>query len=129
MRAKGLLIGVNVVACVAIISLSWKFVIYPEYVKVVYKEEYQSLMFQCDNVMRDHLIAKNRVLHEKTEKAIKLLESAELGLMSCHEYDKLRKQMLVAGVVPEELSMMGLEAIEANVVDLKRYVEIHEFKF
>ena len=86
-------------------------------------------MFQCDNVMRDHLIAKNRVLHEKTEKAIKLLEAAELGLMSCHEYDKLRKQMLVAGVVPEELSMMGLEAIEANVVDLKRYVEIHEFKF
>lgn len=129
MRAKGFLIGVNILACVAIISLSWKFVLYPEYVRFVYKEEYQSLMFQCDNVMRDHLIAKNRVLHEKTEKAIKLLEAAELGLISCHEYDKLRKRMLVAGVAPEELSMMGLEAIEANVTDLKRYVEIHEFKF
>ena len=129
MRTRSALILLNVLACAAVISLAWKYVAYPEFVRLSYKSEYQDLMFQCDNVMRDHLIAKNRVIHEKTESAIKLLEASEVGLMSCHEYDKLRKKMLVAGVRKEELSMMGLEAIEANVVDIKKYVEIHEFKF
>ena len=129
MSNKRFLIVLNILACSAVILLAWKYVGYPEFVKYSYKDTYQELMFQCDNVMRDHLIAKNRVIHQKTEAAIELLEAAEIGLMSCHEYDKLRKKMLVAGVTNEELSMMGLEAIEANIVDIKEYVKIHEFKY
>ena len=43
-------------------------------------------MFQCDNVMRDHMIAKNRVVHEKTEVSIK-----DLGLIDykkCWDYQE-----------------------------------------
>jgi len=126
---KRFLIILNMLACGSVILLAWKYVGYPEVVKYSYTDTYQKLMFQCDNVMRDHLIAKNRVIYQKTEAAIARLEAAEIGLMSCHEYDKLRKKMLVAGVTKEELSMIGLEAIEANIVDIKEYVKIHEFKY
>ena len=46
------------------------------------------LMFQCDNVMRDHLIAKNRVFFEKSERSIKLLKASEI------EFNKLVMGMM-----------------------------------
>ena len=76
-----------------------------------------------------NMIAKNRVIYEKNEQSIKDLEAAEIGLISCHDYDKLRKRMMVWGLSAEEISYIGLEAIEERTQDLMRYVEIHEFKY
>jgi len=124
-----ILISLNIIACLSCLALATKFILMPISANIVFAEQYKQLMFECDNVMRDHMIAKNRVIHEKNEEAIKDLKSAEVSLISCHDYDMLRKKMLVWGLSPEQLSYIGLEAIEENTDDLMRYVEIHEFKY
>lgn len=86
-------------------------------------------MFKCDNVMRDHMIAKNRVLKEKTIESVKLLENANIGLITCNEYDLLRKKMLINGLSEDDLALLGLEAIEENNSELIRFAETHEFKY
>ena len=86
-------------------------------------------MFQCDNVMREHLIAKNRVLVEKTENSLLQLDAAEMGLVTCHDYDVMRKKMRIAGVSDQELALMGLEVIEAKASNLYEFVDIHEIKY
>jgi len=126
---KNLLIILNIIAIISCIGLGVKFLLMPTIAKSLFKEEYKVLMFKCDNVMRDHLIAKNRVIYEKSEMAQRQLKSAEMGLISCHEYDKLRKRMKIWGVTDNELALMGLEAIEKNTKDIMKHVEIHEFKY
>ena len=101
----------------------------PMFAETLFKKDYQTLMFKCDNVMRDHLIAKNRVMFEKSDKSLLSLKAAEIGLISCHDYDRLRKKLQMWGVTDSELSYMGLEAIEKNAKDIKKYVEIHEVKY
>ncbi len=128
MKTK-LLLMVNLVATISCIALAAKILVMPVIAKAHFSEEYKVLMFQCDNVMRDHMIAKNRVIYEKTDSSIRELKAAEMGLLSCHEYDKQRKVMLSWGLTPNDLSLIGLEAIEENVDDLMDYVEIHEFKY
>jgi len=123
------MIGLNILAVASCIALAVKFIIMPASAKIIYANEYKELMFQCDSVMRDHMIAKNRVIHEKNTEAIKDLKAAEIGLLSCHDYDKLRKKMLIWGLTKEEISYIGLEAIEERTKDLMKYVEIHEFKY
>ena len=126
---KKLFLLVNLLATLSCIGLGIKYLIMPELAIKLLKKDYQVLMFKCDNVMRDHLIAKNRVLYEKTDLSQKQLMAAEIGLISCHEYDKLRKRMKIWGVTDSQLSYAGLEAIEKNTKDLMKYVEIHEFKY
>ena len=124
-----LLITLNVLATISCIALAIKLIFLPIIVKKIYADEYKQKMFECDNVMRDHMIAKNRVFHEKSKKAIKALEAAEIGLISCHEYDKLRKKMIAWGLTKDDLAYIGIEAIEEKSYDLIKYVEIHEFKY
>jgi hypothetical protein len=125
---KKALVAINLLAVISCIGIGFQVIMMPLIAKTAFKDDYQTLMFKCDNVMRDHLIAKNRVVYERSERSIKMLESAELGLMSCHDYDKLRKKMKMWGVTDNELSYIGLEAIEKNSDDLMQYVKIHEFK-
>ncbi len=86
-------------------------------------------MFQCDHVMREHFIAKQLVVVSPSDKAIKNLEASEVGLLSCHEYDKLRKQLLSYGASEMQLSMIGLEVMEEKAKDVQRFVEIHEIRY
>ena len=123
------LIMLNILAAISCIGLGYKFLLMPVLAKAIYASEYKQLMFQCDNVMRDHMIAKNRLKHEKSSEAIRDLKASEIGLVSCHDYDKLRKTMMSWGLSSEDLSYIGLEAIEENADDLIQYVEIHEFKY
>ena len=129
MPLNKLLITLNVVAAISCILLTLKVVYMPFYAKTFLADNYKELMFQCDNVMRDHMIAKNRVLHKKTEEAIKDLEAADIGLLTCHEYDKYRKKLLAYGLTSDDLSLVGLEAIEEKQEDLLMYVQTHEFKY
>ena len=129
MPLNKLLITLNVVAAISCILLTLKVVYMPFYAKNFLADNYKELMFQCDNVMRDHMIAKNRLKHEKSSEAIRDLKASEIGLVSCHDYDKLRKTMMSWGLSSEDLSYIGLEAIEENADDLIQYVEIHEFKY
>jgi hypothetical protein len=122
-------IGLNIIAAFCCILLAGKLVVAPQIAKWSLQTEYQELMFACDNVMRDHLIAKTRVTFEKSEMSLKQLKSAEMGLVTCHDYDVMRKQMKFWGVSDSELSLLGLEVIEKKSVDLERFVDIHEIKY
>lgn len=123
------LLVLNILAVISCLGIGVKLLLLPQIAKAIFKDEYQVLMFKCDNVMRDHLIAKNRVMYEKTDMSLKQLKVAEMSLISCHNYDKLRKKMKIWGVTDSELSYIGLEAIEKNTKDLMKYVEIHEIKY
>ena len=92
---KKMLLLANLIAVLSCIGLGIKFLIMPAIAQTVFKSEYQTLMFNCDNVMRDHLIAKNRVIYQKSKTSLKQLRAAEIGLISCHDYDRLRKRMKI----------------------------------
>lgn len=95
----------------------------------LYRDQYQSAMFQCDHVMREHFIAKKAVEFAPSDTTIKNLEAAEIGLLTCQDYDKLRKKLSAFGVSDAQLGLLGLEALEANSKDVRRFVEIHEIRY
>ena len=91
--------------------------------------EYKLSMFNCDNSMREHFIAKKAIELNASINNIKNLQSTELGLLHCHEYDKLRKKLLGYGLTSNDLSKLGLETMEEKSYELSEFVKIHEFKY
>ena len=120
---------VNVIAVVLVFAYGIIEYVIPRIVLASHKEEYQSLMFQCDHVMREHFIAKQQVLVEPSELAIKNLDASEVSLLTCHNYDKLRKKILSFGVSEPQLSMVGLEVMEEKMTDVRHFVETHEIRY
>ena len=119
----------NVTAVVLVFAYGINEYVVPRIVLASHKEEYQSLMFQCDHVMREHFIAKQQVLVEPSEMAVKNLDAGEVSLLTCHDYDKLRKKMLSFGVSEPQLSMIGLEVMEEKMTDVRHFVETHEIRY
>ena len=126
---KQLLIGANIIAVVVVIAFGIERYLLPKMVATVYSEQYKQLMFQCDHVMREHFVAKQMVLASTTEETIRNLEAAEIGLTTCHHYDKLRKKMMTWGLTENALARIGLEAIEELATDVRLFVEIHEIRY
>lgn len=126
---RKLLYLINIVAALSCIVIAYIYVIKPKIYVYVYADEYKKAMFACDNVMRDHLLAKHRVITNPNDSNIQALESAELGLITCHDYDKLRKKMLMSGVSEEELALLGLEKIERYSHNIDEIVQTHEFRY
>ena len=126
---KRLLIAVNLLAALVVIVWGADRYIAPMIAVAVYGDEYKEMMFQCDHVMREHFIAKQLVLAAPTEETIRNLEAAEIGLTTCHDYDKLRKKMIGWGVKENELASLGLEVIEKRATDVRKFVEIHEIRY
>lgn len=126
---KKILIVLNVFASISCIALATKYMAAPYLAEVIYKEDYKKLVFACDNVMRDHLIAKNKVNVDKSEESIRQLHSAEVGLLTCDDYDKLRKKMMILGVNEESLAMIGIEVIEEKSNDVRNFVKTHEIRY
>ncbi len=129
-RAGRLLLTVlNVIALVIVGILAVKELVIPPIAIHVYKSEYKELMFKCDDAMRDHLIAKSAVVASPSAAAIRNLHAAEVGLMTCEDYDDLRKKLLGFGLSENDLSKIGLEAIEENAKDVRTFVETHEIRY
>jgi hypothetical protein len=124
-----LLVGINVIASVCCIALAIKFIALPFAAVLIYKEQYQKLMFECDNVMQNHLIAKNKLNSDKSDEAIRQLHAAEIGLLSCNDYDSMRKKLLVLGLTDNDLSQIGIETLEKKANDVRTFVKIHEIKY
>tara|TARA_B100000315_G_C14545155_1_gene572853 strand:+ start:287 stop:670 length:384 start_codon:yes stop_codon:yes gene_type:complete len=120
---------VNVIAVALVVAYGIAEYIVPRVVLAVHKDEYQALMFQCDHVMREHFIAKQHVLVDPSDMAIKNLTTSEVGLLTCHDYDKLRKKLQSFGVSAPQLSMVGLEVMEEKLTDVRRFVETHEIRY
>ena len=119
----------NYLALAAVfLALSYEYVA-PHVARVIFGEQYKDLMFQCDHAMRDHYIAKKAVELQPSKTAIKNLEATELGLVACHEYDKVRKKLQSFNVSDNTLESLGLSALEEREYDLQRFVKSHEFRY
>ena len=79
--------------------------------------------------MRQHYIAKVRLASNPNEDSVKVLQSAEISLMDCHLYDKFQKKLIRLGLSQNELSLMGLEAIEINKSQLQNLIQQHEIRY
>lgn len=123
-----LLIG-NIVVIFLVVSHGTVEYGVPVIATYLWQEDYKNLMFKCDQVMREHYIAKRAVELNPTSETVKNLEATEVGLLDCHEYDKLRKRMLIWGLTEPQLSLIGLEALEEKKYELRRFVETHEIRY
>ena len=88
------------------------------------KARFAELMIECDQAMHVHsdAAARARVENRPEDPA---LTAAEVRLTVCHEYDILRKELLVNGVKEESLSLLGLQAMERRGVPLKDMIAPH----
>lgn len=119
----------NIVALLIMFALGFRQFAQRPIVKAIYGQQYEQLVFKCDNVMREHLIAKNQMLSEASDESVATLTAAEVGLLECHDYDVMRKHLISLGLTDNDLSELGLKAIEERATDVKTFVKIHEFKY
>lgn len=110
-------------------ALGIKYLVAPLAAAHWWRDDYKDLMFKCDQVMREHYIAKVAVETQPSAETVKNLEATEVGLLDCHSYDKLRKKLIAWGVTENELSEIGLEALEEKKFELRTFVEIHEIRY
>lgn len=95
-----------------------KEVFLPVGVGAFYYNKYQALVVACDTAMDDtwfhgeQNLSKTDVVH----------------LLDCHEYDKARKVMLMAGLPESYMSYLGLKALEIYQRPAKEFIDHHRFK-
>ena len=95
----------------------------------IYQNDYGKHMYRCDSSMRDHFIAKSKINNSINDENIENLRRTEVALIDCHDYDKLRKKLLKIALSSDDLSYMGLKAIEKKGVDIENLVRIHEIRY
>lgn len=91
--------------------------------------QFGDLTFECDNAMRGHLLAKQRLVGVPSEDNVNALKAAEIGLLDCQDYDLMRKRLIRWGLSDNELSEMSLLAIEEKGQDLRDVIRIHEIRY
>lgn len=128
-RFRNLMMILNIMGLSIIFIYAAKEIAIPAIAAVIYEAEYKELVFKCDNVMRDHFIAKSQVLAAPSSQSIKNLHAAEIGLMTCHDYDVLRKKLISFGLSENDLSKIGLEVIEEKAKDVRSFVQTHEIRY
>lgn len=128
-RFERLLTAMNIIALVVVLAYAVRDFVLPPMARAYYGSEYKQLVFECDNVMREHFIAKNRARSHPSPDASRVLDAAEVGLLTCHKYDALRKRLIRLGVNENELALLGLEAIEEKADDVRAFVETHEIRY
>lgn len=98
-------------------------------VSTAFQEQYATLTYRCDYAMRDHLIAKQRLDQNPTSENVDALRQMELGLISCQDYDLMRKRLMQWGLTENDLSEMALVAVEQRAENLADVVRIHEIRY
>lgn len=103
--------------------------LWKEFIMLIKQDRYGELVFKCDMAMREHMLAKQRLVETPSAGNVDLVEMAQLGLLDCQDYDLMRKRLIQFGLGENELSLMGLKAIEERAVTLQQVVEIHEIRY
>ena len=94
-----------------------------------FQKDFGEHVYNCDNAMREHFIAKSTMNKFKNDNAMSQLSSSEVALVDCHEYDKFRKMLLRIGLTENDLSAMGLQAIEDKKSDIQVLIREHEIRY
>lgn len=89
----------------------------------IYQDQFMRLSLECDQAMHNEMAIRDLSIRHAVPN--KLVTSATVELAVCHQYDKLRKKMLILGVSEERLSLLGLEALESERIPVSRMVEPH----
>lgn len=119
--------GLHVLIAASLTSIVFIEYLWPKVMLWKHAEEYKLLTLQCDQAMHSEVVlrAPHQSL-EVTEQQAKLLNaSADVELTVCHDYDKLRKRLLISGLTENDLALLGLEALEVERITVKRMVEPH----
>lgn len=95
----------------------------------IHQEEYGLLVQQCDGAMRDHYQARREAELRVEPDSQAIVQSAEMGLLICQDYDLYQKRLTQWGLRENELAQMRLRAIEARAGDLEEVIEIHEIRY
>lgn len=103
--------------------------LWKEAVMQLTQEKYAAHVQGCDQAMREHFLAKMKVVHDSNRETVRSLEATEIGLFACQDYDIFQKQLMQWGLSETELSRMRLEAIEAGATSLREVVAEHEFRY
>lgn len=98
-------------------------------VTAAFQDEYATLTYRCDYAMRDHLIAKQRLDQDPSAANVEGLRAMEVGLISCQDYDLMRKRLMQWGLSDNDLSEMALVAVEQRAENLADVVSIHEIRY
>ncbi|MEL7801679.1 TIGR03982 family His-Xaa-Ser system protein [Sulfitobacter pontiacus] len=93
------------------------------------QSKFSELTFYCDNAMRGHLLAKQRLVGGPSEENVTRLKAAEIDLLQCQDYDLMRKRLIRWGLTENELSEMSLLAIEEKGQDLRDVIRVHEIRY
>ena len=101
----------------AVILLALKLVVVPLFVGIYYYYPFQSFVIACDTAMEDSWFYGSEVLQE----------SEQVQLLACHDYDKARKTMLMAGLPEDYLSFLGLKALELYQRPAEEMARQHRF--
>jgi len=51
--------------------------------------------------------------------------SGDVGMLVCHDYDKLRKRLLIHGMSEDQLALLGLEVLEVEQITVRQMVDAH----
>ncbi|MAR00831.1 MAG: TIGR03982 family His-Xaa-Ser system protein [Oceanospirillaceae bacterium] len=107
---------------VMLFCVAWltKQVILPSYGYLAYKNSFMELSSKCGTAMDESWFISKSGQQE-------IVKSAEVHLMICHEYDKVRKTMLSLGVSENILAFLGLEALEIHQRTVSEIADPHRF--
>ena len=119
-----LFIGLALTAILAIMVI-FEYVV-PLCAGYYFADDFKQLALECDLAMHDEAALRSGT--PGARKAPMLTESAEVGLIACHDYDKLRKRMLALGVSPDKLSLYSIEALENEKIPVSRMIEAHKME-
>ena len=115
-----------VIAACLVVIVANKY-IWPSAMWRMHADEYRRLVVDCDQAMHDEVVLRDttQTTSASTETARLLKISGAVSLTVCHDYDKLRKKLLIAGVSEHRLALLGLEGLEVERITVSRMVEPH----
>lgn len=116
--------AVTAVSLAAIVTITYA---WPWAMWRLHADDYRRLVVDCDQAMHDEVVLRNASqIQGANDEAARLLQiSGAVSLTICHEYDKLRKHLLIAGVSEHRLALLGLEGLEVEKIPVSRMVEPH----
>ena len=94
-----------------------------------YGTKFGEMTHLCDQAMRLHFIAKQKLAFKPSASGVQSLKAAEIGLIDCQDYDMMRKKLITLGLGENELAALSLKAIEADSNALLKVIETHEIKY
>lgn len=112
-----------VISAVGLVIVIGQEYVRPWVVEKLYAGEYKRLAFACDMAMHEEAALRQQSGDIAKSEALHL--SADVGMMICHDYDKLRKQLLMYGMSEDQLAMLGLEVLEVEQITVRQMVDAH----